>query len=98
MPSLTFSNIDIYFAKEELIRRFYTIKKATLTTNQVGFVNKKEFAKAALDENVKVFIIYMSFFNLKSIYPDKKARIAFLFTEKVIIPNKYSDFDNVFLE
>lgn len=32
------------------------------------------------------------------IYLDRETQIAFLFTKKVKIPNKYFDFTNVFLE
>ena len=39
----------------------------------------------------------MTSFNLAPrIHPNKKAQIAFLFIEKVKIPNKYLDFANIF--
>lgn len=31
---------------------------------RVKFINKKEFAKAALYKNVKVFMVYLAFLNL----------------------------------
>ena len=40
----------------------------------------------------------MSSFSLELIHPDKAAQIASLVTEEVNIPDKYSDFTNVFLE
>ena len=41
----------------------------------------------------------MAFFNLTpKILPNRVAQIAFLLTKKVKIPDKYSDFANVFLE
>ena len=51
----------------------------------------------ALDENSKTFIIYVVFLNLvPRVHPDSEAQIAFLLTKKIKIPNKYSDFANVF--
>lgn len=47
--------------------------KALLTTLQVKFIDKKEFAKAAFNENVEIFIIHVSSLNLESIHPDKEA-------------------------
>ena len=53
----------------------------------------------ALDKNSETFVIHVVSLNLVSrIYLNKKARIASLLTEKVKIPDKYSDFANVFLE
>ena len=69
------SNVDIQFIKKKLTWRSYTTKKALPTTCRVEHINKKKFTKTALDENIKVFIIYMSFLSLKSkimIYPAQK--------------------------
>ena len=52
MPFLIFSNADIQFAEKELTWKTYTIKKALPTTHQVELIDKKEFAKAALDESI----------------------------------------------
>ena len=95
MLFLTFSRVDIQFAEGELTWRFYTIKKALLATSRVKLINKKEFAKIALDDNIKVFVVQFSFLSLKSIYLDGAAQIVSLVTEKVIILNNYSDFANV---
>ena len=51
-----------------------------------------------LDENSETFIAYVTSIAAISVQPDKKAQIAFLFTKKVKILDKYSDFINVFLE
>lgn len=51
-----------------------------------------------LAENVKAFIVHISFLNLESMYLDRNAQIASLLTEKVTIPDKYSDFANIFSE
>ena len=43
-------------------------------------------------------MMYMTYLSTIAIYPAKKADLAFLFTEKVEILAKYSDFLNVFLK
>ena len=97
MPFLIFSNADIQFIEKELTWRFYTTTKALLTTKWVELINKKEFAKAALDEKSKTFVVYVASLNLVSrILPNKKAQIAFLLTKKVKIPDKYLDSIDIF--
>lgn len=73
---------------------------ALLTTKQVNLIDQKEFAKATLDQNSKIFVVYVTFLSLSSnsIYLNKKAQKTFLIAKKVKIPKKYSDFANVFLE
>ena len=51
-----------------------------------------------MNENIKVFVIYVSSLSLESIYLNKKAQIASLLTEKITVSDKYSDFANVFSE
>ena len=74
---LTFSNTNVQFVKKELTWKFYITIKVLLTTKQLELINKKEFAKMALDENSETFIIYVISFNLALIsvlvYPDKEA-------------------------
>ena len=99
MAFLTLSNIVIQFAEKELIWRIYTTKKALLTTRQVKIINQKEFAKAVLDENVKVFVVHISLLRSKmSIHPARKVQLALLLTEKVIVPTEYLYLADVFLE
>ena len=57
---LTFSNTNIQFAKKKLIWRFYTAAKALPTTKQVELINKKEFAKAALDDKSETFVVHVA--------------------------------------
>ena len=57
-------------------------------------IGKKEFAKAALDENVEAFVIHIASLNLRSkmsIHPAWEASIALLLTEEVTIPAEYLD-------
>lgn len=42
-----------------LIWGFYTIAKILPITNQIELINKKNFAKATFNKNVKIFIIYV---------------------------------------
>ena len=66
MPFLTLSNANIQFAKKKLTLRSYTIKKALPTTQKIELINKKKFAKAALNKNIEVFVVHMSFLSLGS--------------------------------
>lgn len=96
----TFSNSDIVFANRELTWRFYTIDETLSTTWRVEFIDKQEFTKAELDEDVETFLIYISSLSLKlmTIYPAQEAQIVLLLIEKITVSAKYSDFGEVFLE
>ena len=65
-------------------------------------INKKEFAKRVLDENIEAFMMHMTSLSLSkpamSIYPAREAKIALLTIEEVKIPAKFSDFSYVFSE
>ena len=99
MLFLIFNNADIQFAEKELTWKTYTTKKALLTIRWVEFIDWKEFAKTELDENIKAFLIYVSSLGLRiTIYPVKKAQIAFVLAKKVTVLAEYLDFANVFLE
>lgn len=63
MPFLAFSNTNVEFTKcGKFIWRSYTNAKALSTTNKVELIDKKKFAKAAMNKNLKTFIIYVSAF------------------------------------
>ena len=97
MPFFTLSNADVQFVEKELTWRTYTTAKALPTTKRVELINKKEFAKVALDEKSETFVIHIASLNLVlGIYPDREAQIPFLLTEKVKIPDEYSDFTDIF--
>ena len=99
MPFLTLSNADVQFIEKELTWRSYITAEALPTTKRVKLINKKEFAKAALDKKSETFVVHMASLNLApQIHPDKTALIASLLIKQVKIPNKYLDFANVFLE
>lgn len=50
-------------------------------------MGKKEFEKAARDNNVKVFAIHIV--SLTTIHPTRKTQIAFLFIKRIKILDKY---------
>ena len=66
MHFLTLSNADIQFVEKELTWRTYTTKDALPTTQRVELINKKKFAKAALDENIKAFVVHVNSLSLGS--------------------------------
>ena len=100
MPFLTLSNANIQFAQKELTWRSYTTAEALPTTKRVEIIDRKEFAKAALDEHVEAFVVHVTSLSLNSmsIHPAREAQIALLVAEEVKIPTEYSDFSDVFLE
>lgn len=65
-------------------------------------IDKKEFAKLALDKNVEAFVVHVTFLSLSkstmSIHPAIVAQITLLIVIKVKILAEYSDFSNIFLE
>ena len=63
-------------------------------------INKKEFTKTALDENIETFIVYIIPLNLNLmlIYLAQKTQIALLVIKKIQILFEYLNFSNVFLK
>ena len=99
MPFLILSNANIQFAEKKLAWRTYTTEKALPTTHQVEIINQKEFAKAALNENLEAFVVHVSSLESRiSIHPARKAQMASLLTEEITVTTEYLDFTNVFLE
>ena len=97
MPFLILSNADVQFVEKELTWRSYTTAEALPTTKRVEFIDKKEFAKAALDEKSETFVVYVASLNL-GIPLDREAQMALLLSKKDKILDKYSDFADVFSE
>ena len=60
MPFLTLSNANIQFAAKELTWRSYTAAETLITTKWVELIDKKEFAKAALDEESETFVVHVA--------------------------------------
>ena len=71
---LTLSNTSVQFVEKEFTWRSYTTTEALPTTKRVELIDKKEFAKTALDGNSKTFVVLVASRNLVSgIYLDRKA-------------------------
>ena len=99
MPFLTLSNADVQFVEKEFTWRSHMTAEALPTTKWLELINKKKFAKAALDENSKTFVIHVTSLNLTpGLHLNRTAQITSLLVKEVKIPDKYSDFANVFLK
>lgn len=60
MPFLAFSNVDCQFGAKKLTQRSYTTGKALPKISRIKIIDKKEFAKAALDGNSETFVVYIA--------------------------------------
>lgn len=58
--SMTLNNRDVQFVKKELIWRLYTLTKTLPTTKQLEIIDKKEFAKAIIEQNIEIFVVYVT--------------------------------------
>ncbi len=100
MPFLTFSNADFLFGTEKFTWRSYTIAEALPITSRVELIDKRKFAKVAMDENSETFVIDMSALDVaeSSIHHFQAAQIAALQWDKALtkIPAKYSDYADIF--
>ncbi len=80
IPFLTLSNANFQFGAEELTWKTYTVAEALPTTSWVELIDKREFAKVALDENLETFVVHVSALDVaeSSIHPSQAAQIAAL--------------------
>ena len=82
MPFLTFSNANIQIAAKEFTWRSYTAAEALPTTKRVELIDKKEFAKAALDEESETFVVHAAALETPLagmvIHPSQEAQISAL--------------------
>lgn len=109
MPFLFLSNANVKFMElKKLTQKLYTAMEALSTTNQIELINKKEFAKAALNENFETFVVHITtlevpiamsihFFRAPQVQ-DNLTLAALVQQNKDItkILAKYSDYTNVF--
>ncbi len=109
MPFLSLSNANVEFSElGKLTWRFYTAAKALPTTSRVKLIDKREFAKAALDGSSKTFVVHVAALEIPIVIPihssrtsqlqDNPAQIAALQWDKAPteIPAEYSDYADVF--
>ena len=59
MSLFIYNNANIQFAEKKLIWRYYIVAEALSTTKRVELINKKQFAKTALDEKSKTFVVHI---------------------------------------
>ena len=60
MPFLALGNADSKFTElEKLTWKLYMAVRVVLTTSWVEFIDKKEFAKTALNKNSEIFLVYV---------------------------------------
>ena len=102
MLFLALSNADIQFAKKELTWRSYTAAEALPTTKRVELIDKKEFAKAALDEESETFVLHIAALEAllagMAIHLSRTAQILALIQDKAptkVLP-EYADYADVF--
>lgn len=79
MSFLALSNTNVEFIElGKFICRSYITIETLLIINRIKLINKKEFAKAVLDENLETFIIHISALEVieNSIHPFQVAQIA----------------------
>ena len=99
MLFLTFSRANIQFAEQEFVLRTYTAIEALLITKRVEIIDKKKFTVEALNEDNKIFVIYIAALVeliTMLIYSFHQAQIALLTSEETRISAEYSNFSNVF--
>ncbi len=78
---MPFLSADIEFAElGKLTWRSHTAAEVLPTTSRVEFIDKREFAKAALDENLETFVVHVSALDIAelSIHPSQAAQIVTL--------------------
>ncbi len=74
---LSLSNADVEFTElEKLTWRLYTTTEALSTTSRVKLIDKREFAKAALDENSETFVIHVAVLELPTAMPIHSSRAS----------------------
>lgn len=57
---LTILNTNMQFVEKKFKWRSYITAKVLSTTKRVELINKREFAIAALDKNIEIFMIYIA--------------------------------------
>ena len=70
MLFLALSKENVKFIKlRKLIQRFYTTTKILPIISQIKFINKRKFAKAVLNKNSKIFVMYIAALEIPIIMP-----------------------------
>lgn len=70
MSFTSFNNANIRFTEiGDLNWRNYIVVKVLSITKRIDLLDKTEFARAALDENAKIFLLHIAALSILSIYP-----------------------------
>ena len=56
---MTLSNADVSFSERKVTCNAYTATEALSTFKWVELMDKKKFAKAALDEGSEIFVVHV---------------------------------------
>ncbi len=78
MHFLALNNADFQFSAEKLTWKTYTVAEALPTTSRVELIDKREFVRAALDENSETFVVHVSALEATTIHPSRAAQIVTL--------------------
>ena len=60
MLFLILNNADVSFSERKLTWKSYTVDEALPTTKRIELIDKKEFAKAALDTESETFVMHVA--------------------------------------
>ncbi len=108
MSFLSLSNADVKFAElEKLTWSLYTAADALPTTSRVELIDKREFAKAALDVNSETFMVHVATIELLTAMPIYPSRAPQVLNDPILaalqwdkapteIPTEYSDYADIF--
>ena len=99
MPFLTLSKADIWFTEWQLVWKTYMAAEALPMTTRVEIIDKIEFVAAVLNEENKIFVMYVVALvepTTMPIYTSCQAQVVALTSKETRIPVEYSDFSNTF--
>ncbi len=88
------NNTNFQFNIKDFIWKLYSTVEALSTINWIKFINKKVFAKAIIDKNLKTFVIYILSLEIIErlvIYLSRATQMTTLYWNKIFtkIPTKY---------
>ncbi len=76
MSFLVLSNADFQFGAEKLNWRSYTAAEALPTTSRVELIDKRKFAKTALDGNSETFVVHITALEVLTAMPIHPSRAS----------------------
>lgn len=60
MLFISFSNVDVKFAKKDLTWNLYSVSETLPTIKRVQLIDRKEFAAVALDLDKEAFVVQVA--------------------------------------